>query len=68
MVLCWMREIPGPGKILMTSQTLFVLVEIQSSDIKVLERKFTVWRTSPTRLELYIKLLKHWIYSSKENK
>ena len=50
MVLCWMREIPGPGKILMTSQTLFVLVEIQSSDIKVLERKFTVWRTSSIKV------------------
>ena len=64
----WSKENSGPGKILMISQTLFVLVEIQSSDIKVWRENLQFGAHLPSRLELYIKVLKHWIYFSKENK
>ena len=60
------------GKILMISQTLFVLVEIQSSDFKVwgenLQLGAHLHKIYLPRLELYIKVFKHWIYFSKENK
>ena len=67
----WSKKISGPAKILMISQTLFVLVEIQSSDIKVRGENLQFGAHLPQntpRLELYIKVLKHWIYFSKENK